>query len=181
MTKPTKVYIVTSGSYSDYGIRKVFLDEDKAEKYAKAHSDNDAGVEEWDVSDDVVETMRVALIAHISYTIDRAAAYREPVDFGVYFTRHNSIDDDMRGVKDDITYQESDFGGKTVYIERVVATDETVDLNDEVLQRELEEKYESKYRKFSEDLMAQIQSLRQNEGWTEEMVNEWLPKREASE
>ena len=30
-----KVYIVTSGTYSDYMIQKIFLDKDKAEEYRK--------------------------------------------------------------------------------------------------------------------------------------------------
>ena len=46
-----KVYIVTSGEYSDYMIRKVFLDKDKAEKYKEwLPKSND--VEEYDTSDD---------------------------------------------------------------------------------------------------------------------------------
>lgn len=48
-----KVYIVTSGEYSDYMIRKVFLDKDKAEKY-KEWLPNSNDVEEYDTSDDDV-------------------------------------------------------------------------------------------------------------------------------
>lgn len=51
-----KVYIVTAGEYSDYGIQKVFLDQDKAEKYAKYrngyNSWDDYRVEEYDTFDD---------------------------------------------------------------------------------------------------------------------------------
>lgn len=46
-----KVYIVTSGTYSDYMIQKVFLDKDKAEEYRKWLPDSN-DVEEYDTSDD---------------------------------------------------------------------------------------------------------------------------------
>jgi hypothetical protein len=50
-----KVYIVTSGSYSDYGINAVFLDEAAATAYAAkrdvaAGGYGEFGVEEWDVA-----------------------------------------------------------------------------------------------------------------------------------
>lgn len=48
-----KVYIVTSGTYSDYMIRKIFLDKDKAEKYKEWLPDSN-DIEEYDTSDDDV-------------------------------------------------------------------------------------------------------------------------------
>lgn len=51
-----KVYIVTSGEYSDYRIDKVFTDKEKAEDFAKRASTNNYGedydVEEYDTEDD---------------------------------------------------------------------------------------------------------------------------------
>jgi len=45
-----KVYIVTSGSYSDYGIHEVFSTEDEAKKYIDAvGTDDDWEVEEYEV------------------------------------------------------------------------------------------------------------------------------------
>ena len=46
-----KVYVVTSGTYSDYMIRKIFLDKDKAEEYRKWLPDGN-DVEEYNTSDD---------------------------------------------------------------------------------------------------------------------------------
>lgn len=46
-----KVYVVTSGIYSDYIIRKIFLDKDKAEEYKDWLPDSN-NVEEYDTSDD---------------------------------------------------------------------------------------------------------------------------------
>lgn len=48
-----KVYVVTSGEYSDYMIRKIFLDKDKAEEYKKWLPDSN-DIEEYDTSDDDV-------------------------------------------------------------------------------------------------------------------------------
>ena len=43
-----KVYIVTSGEYSDYQIESVFSDKEKAEKYIDTH-DSDMEIEEYDL------------------------------------------------------------------------------------------------------------------------------------
>lgn len=48
-----KVYIVTSGSYSNYSIQRCFLDKDKAEAYMKVCSDSGLNeLEEYDLNDD---------------------------------------------------------------------------------------------------------------------------------
>lgn len=55
MPEPTEVYIVTSGIYSDYGIRRVFLERAKADEYAKVmtatdeYRNYDYDVEVWPV------------------------------------------------------------------------------------------------------------------------------------
>jgi hypothetical protein len=51
-----EVYIVTSGSYSDYSIEAVFLDEDKASVYQALHFPNDGIVEIFDTDEFQVET-----------------------------------------------------------------------------------------------------------------------------
>lgn len=55
-----KVYIVTSGEYSDYGIRRVFTDKERAELYCAMHeSDYDAPeVEEWDADDVEIDSSK---------------------------------------------------------------------------------------------------------------------------
>lgn len=47
-----RVYVVTSGTYSDYMIERVFLDKDKAEEYREWLPGGDNYVEEYDTSDD---------------------------------------------------------------------------------------------------------------------------------
>jgi len=49
-----KVYVVTTGEYSDYGIAKIFLDKNKAEEFANWVEDSN-GVDEWETSDDDFE------------------------------------------------------------------------------------------------------------------------------
>lgn len=46
-----KVYIVTSGIYSDYRIERVFLDKNKASEYAEWSGSDHVTVEEYDTSD----------------------------------------------------------------------------------------------------------------------------------
>ena len=48
-----KVYIVTSGSYSDYSIEKVFKSEEKAKIYSSTISDS--RIEEYVFADDLVQ------------------------------------------------------------------------------------------------------------------------------
>lgn len=55
-----KVYIVTSGEYSDYGIEIVFTDRDQAELYCAMHeNDYDSPrVEEWDADDVEIDSAK---------------------------------------------------------------------------------------------------------------------------
>lgn len=58
MENVNKIYIVTSGEYSDYGIERVFLDETKARNYAKYHQAEAWGgmrVEEYGFADEGYE------------------------------------------------------------------------------------------------------------------------------
>lgn len=53
-----KVYIVTSGCYSDYHINAVFLDKAQAEYYCALHKLEDADIEEYDTDDHVIECQK---------------------------------------------------------------------------------------------------------------------------
>ena len=48
-----KVYVVTSGSYSDYTIQKIFTDKAKAEEYKECLEDSN-DIEEYETEDDLV-------------------------------------------------------------------------------------------------------------------------------
>jgi len=53
-----KIYIVTTGCYSDYSIENVFLDPEKAKAYATMifSKYKDAAIEVYDTFDDNVQT-----------------------------------------------------------------------------------------------------------------------------
>jgi len=49
-----KVYVITRGVYSDYGIEAIFTNREAAEKYCAVHPIeywDEAMIEEWDISD----------------------------------------------------------------------------------------------------------------------------------
>ncbi len=50
-----KVYVITRGVYSDYGIEAIFTNREAAEKYCAVHPieyGDKAMIEEWDISDE---------------------------------------------------------------------------------------------------------------------------------
>lgn len=55
-----KVYIVTSGEYSGYGIRRVFTDKERAELYCAMHDDGcyPYYAEEWETDDVEIDTTK---------------------------------------------------------------------------------------------------------------------------
>jgi len=55
-----KVYIVTSGEYSDYGINRVFTDKERAELYCAMHEGgcDPYFVEEWETDDVEISTTK---------------------------------------------------------------------------------------------------------------------------
>ena len=65
-----KVYVVTSGTYSDYCIEAIFSDKKKAEVYSGIHSYNE--VEEWEV-DEVDVNVNTEIISY-------AIVYYKPFD-----------------------------------------------------------------------------------------------------
>lgn len=51
-----KIYVVTSGEYSDYHIDAVFLDKQKALQYCAANGIcEDVSIEEWETHDDKID------------------------------------------------------------------------------------------------------------------------------
>ena len=67
-----KVYIVTSGEYSAYGINQVFLSKEKAELYIKAHYYYRGGynIEEYDTFDDNIYEEKDKKVVALKYSKD---------------------------------------------------------------------------------------------------------------
>ena len=74
-----KVYVVTSGEYSDYRIEKVFLDKDKAELYRDLHRHEDyyfqMEVEEYDSYDDNITGSREDMILFFAFKVVKGELY----------------------------------------------------------------------------------------------------------
>lgn len=77
-----KVYVITKGSYSDYHICAVTLDEQEAERLAKIHTDSwdTADVEEWDTDEH-----QHLLCGRLPYVVTFHAGYYHPRN-GQYIT-----------------------------------------------------------------------------------------------
>jgi len=83
-----KVYIVTSGCYSDYSIERVFLDKEKAEKYVSVSHRNDMSVEEYDITDLNVELENIKNINEVIYRYN----VKTGKEISISFNNINNID-----------------------------------------------------------------------------------------
>lgn len=151
-----RVYIVTAGSYSDYHIKRVFAEEEKAKAYLRFCPDGE--IEEYE-TDDKIEFVPFR-VASMQYTI----YYFGDVDFSLN-TYWKNEQESSKEIEEFAYYYDDPGRYKRLCIRRVITSDKE--------DYELEEKY----RRVCEDLMAQIQSLIETEGWTSEMVDEWLKDR----
>ena len=60
-----KIYVVTSGGYSDYGIDAVFVNKEKAKLYCKVHKDS--CIEEYDTNDDNINNNSILYHYNVTY------------------------------------------------------------------------------------------------------------------
>lgn len=79
-----KVYIVTSGDYSDYHIDAVFSTIEKAKEYVDAHG-SDYRVEEYPVDDTPVEKKESIWLVSIDWKTGEALS-ANPVNYDSYYT-----------------------------------------------------------------------------------------------
>ncbi len=141
-----KVYIVTTGSYSDYTIEKVFTDKAKAEEYKEwLYDSND--IEEYETEDDFEVSKFYKII--VSYTVDDR---RETVP-EVYI--HRCAKEDVYSCH--IGYSEYRFSGESFRISMIRFIPE---------QNWNEEFYRNKYTKAIYDLAA-IAKYKRLEGFSE--------------
>ncbi|ADO59834.1 hypothetical protein [Paenibacillus polymyxa] len=154
-----KVYIVTSGSHSDYRIHRVFFDEELANTYAK--SVYDSQVEEWKIDD----TVDLKLFKTVTATYIISPSGWD--SFNVDISMHNQLDSDKDQIEQSIYFDDktsSTNPREFLEITRIVPLDA---LDDEV---------ERRYELLCKELRTKIQELMSTEGWTDEMVDEWLEK-----
>lgn len=83
-----KIYIVTSGIYSNYHIEAVFMNKDKAKAYCDCHENCD--IEEFDFSDDKIYTAFNYVSIQCAYRFDQ----EQEINTSFYFGRLAEEDSD---------------------------------------------------------------------------------------
>lgn len=148
-----KIYIVTTGQYSDYGISKVFLNKENAEKYVELlhklddYDSDSACVSEFETSDESINFISIYIKSNYSMNLD-----------GSDFIKSRYSDKVIRNSRTPRFYlgrnhynsPEYDMIGVYVYDEY---TDDQV-------------------KKMLQDKLSEFKSLMDNEGWTKDMINE---------
>ena len=124
-----QIFIVTSGSYSDYSIEAVFSNKEVAKKYAslKTNHWNTARVEEYTVDEITIEDIQKEAVSLMdskqlgySFTFERNGALRDKTDLQYIRTPRHS--DSIKGSKyfmSDTTYDkffEIDIPIKVIYV-----------------------------------------------------------------
>lgn len=156
-----KVYLVSSGDYSDYSIERIFLSKEKAEAYMKVSNCNYLNeLEEYELSDDKIFTP--CYYIQVTYYLNntKPSYVKDTYSFEIITsnTEETSIED-MRN-----TY----YSGNYLVINRPIYS------------QSFDENYlKQKYKKVCEDLTTQIKSFIEIEGWNEKMIYEWLKDKQT--
>ena len=142
-----KVYVVTSGIYSDYQIKKIFLSRERAEAYKEwLYDAND--IEEYDTADD--DTVHKVYYVHAE--LKWYSNGKEEVKFSIY------RDCDSYDVQDGQWYRNWGRWGEEIGIRRIVPNDNFD-----------EQRIKDKYTKVLYDLKAYVLSLKAD-GYNEEQI-----------
>ncbi len=161
-----KVYIVTTGSYSDYRIRKVFIDEEKAKKYMKTVGEEDAynepQIEEWDIENNVPQRF-------ILFRSEMRIKQNNEISFYMSHGKCNTFDDHIEGLNG------NHYWYRQGYIQICIFRS----MNIQEITLDIEKKYERKYKKVLTDIHTEIKALKEIEGWTNEMVKEWFENKRS--
>jgi hypothetical protein len=158
-----KVYVVTSGSYSDYSIKKIFLDKEKAERYIDIKEKEGCldinGLEIYETSDDnLIELKKYIYVQFIIYSNGETQYIFEIINTN---TLDNPCIDDYPYIYS--YYHYIDWCNEYIINIHRPLTQENYD----------EEKLYNKYKKVCEDIWAMIK-YNLSEGWDEKMINKWL-------
>lgn len=135
-----KIYIVTSGSYSDYHIEAVFKDKAKAEAYCKCHEDCE--IEVFNFSDDNIYTIFNYVRIQYNIYLDEKSDDKLYVHFG-----RLSKEDNGWYHKNDVSVSVYDGDRLTIILNRKLP--EVYD----------EDEIKEKYTKVLYDLRAEIKYM----------------------
>lgn len=159
-----KVYIVTEGSYSDYEIKRVFLDEEKAQKY-KDIIGGESQVEEYETSDEEINTIKP--LWHIS---------------AEYFPKYNKLDLNIWETSTDAQNHSqnrvhfNDYRKYTSY-EYMVNIRKAIPRAGSESKKEIHNRYYEKLLKVSQDYWGIVKEQLAN-GATEKDINQMLSQKE---
>jgi hypothetical protein len=151
------VFIVTTGSYSDYRICRVFLDQKKAEDYSRTKPGSE--IEEWETDDD----KDLGLFKTVTATLEILLGGYRNID--VQIEEHSVLDTDKAQVETSLYFDDKN---------NVTNPRELLEIKRLVPSGKSDEEIQRKFERVIEDLYAQIKGLRDGEGWTEEMIDGWL-------
>jgi hypothetical protein len=145
-----KVFIVTSGEYSDYGIERVFTDKSKAEAYSEWLTDSN-GVDEYDTSDNdvIVPLYCVEFRYNITKEISPKISIQKTNSEDVWSTKNHTFYND---------YGANDIWGSRTFTKQQYKGDEWA---------------KEKVTKICYDLATQIKAWI-SDGLTDKMIKEML-------
>ena len=146
-----KVYVVTTGEYSDYGIAKIFLDKNKAQEFADWIEESN-GVNEWETADDDFE---IGELKDKEIVIAQYFPYEDR--FRIYHSRY---------------YNQYLEYNKFVFSEGLVKEYDQLALY-KIMPKDFNE--EDKLKKILYDKWAEVKSLLV-EGYTRKQINEMINK-----
>jgi hypothetical protein len=168
-----KIYVITSGCYSDYCIEKIFTNKYKAEEYVQiASKSNDYlnSVSEWETSDfDSIQEYQ-----YVDITLKRYLNGNE-IDFDFEINIGNTLDNP--NIDNTKYYYNNGIEWITITRKIDIKCDPDFVYDNSTDYDEYEkEMYKNefslinKYRKVCRDILTEIKSLRENEGWTDKMI-----------
>ena len=159
-----KVFVVTSGYHDDYHIERVFLEEEKAERYAELKNTckrDEYRVEEFDTDDDKV----INEIPYIRlYKIKDSSWEKDSLKINI--CKGNTLDDTEKSLNKQylwLTKSEE----KQMMTERVLPFDY------------IESDVINKYTKAVNEIMSKVDSLLTSDEWSQERVTEWFEKEDS--
>lgn len=152
-----KIYVVTSGCYSDYHIEKVFTDKTKATEYAEWLEDSN-DIEEYETEDE----LQVNKFYNVVITLKVYDNGRENLNTRFSKTDNNGEWNNYISYSDYHKYSRDHID---IFLKRQVPE---VNWNEDF--------YIDKYTKATYDILAQVKHFI-SEGYTESQINELLNNR----
>ena len=164
-----KVYIITSGEYSDYGIDKVFLDKAKAEEYVRLNSRkyDEPTIEEYETSDETFEIGRYEIKKYLSIQYQDKNYYGNE-EFSIQLMQDNTGScpdlNDYPYYYNSYSFYTYSYPYHNINLHRLV--------NDDFTDENIED-IKDKYLKVCRDDIAKAKSLIAD-GYSEKQIKEML-------